>query len=660
MVNGQQRKQDLVKIGAGILLVAVLALGLFLEQSNINGWLRLFGALIDAVFGVLGGQVLARGPGALEKIGEAIARAGRWLLTHRRWSLTAAAVVVAIGIPVAVVVAWPAPHQLVATGCPEPLELRVLTSTDGQAWVSGLLDSYTKSTAANAGAGNARCPTVHPVVYSAPAPQVTTALAASWATNGAQQPLRDIGPRPDIWLPDSQLDVADVRTLAVRSGYRPPVPDTTVAVSSIGVSPIVVAGRNPSSRAAISALNWSQALASVFGSGTGVLAADPLASSTGLLAMVDYLRDGTGTVSSAVARHRVQAVTSPAGAAGADSVTALCLAGSPHSTATAVITSDQLWRLYSTGNGFGDTCSDGRPDFANWSKTAAPAGAPTLNHPLVEPTWTLGNVAVRDRVRDLRDWLKSSEGLNALTLVDLLPPGGCQADVPPFAGCDPADLKQADPADLKQGGRADLKRFRTLYDAAKSPGRVLMLMDASGSMRQPVTPGKTRLDVASAGLTQALGLLGSQDQFGLWTFSGPDRKPHRPLLPTINTVGAGQRTDAVAKLAAVTPGGDTPLYRTIVDGIHAVGGAGSAGRKTALVVLTDGQDTSSDIKLDQTRAALNAATGIEVYIVAIGEAACGGPHGLGVLTAGHGNCYDTGYDDISNTMARLFESLWKG
>jgi hypothetical protein len=643
VVNGQRPKQKLVKAGAVVLLVAVLALGLFLQQLNSHPWLRLFGAVIDAAFAVVGTQLLAHGSAVLERADDFAARTHDFLSTHRKWSLMAAVVVVVVSVPVAAVMVWPTPLRLVASGCPEPMELRVLTSTDGQGWVSDLLDRYTRSTAANAGTGSGRCPTVHPTVYAAPVPQVTTALAASWATNGSQQPLRDIGPRPDIWLPDSQLDVVDVTTLAARSGYPPPLPDVPGAGSSIGFSPIVVAGRNPSSRAAVSALASSQALASVFVPGTGVLAADPQASTTGLLAMVDYLRDGAGTVTAAVARRRVQAVTSSAGVAGADSVTALCLAGSPNSTATAVITSDQLWQLYSADDGLG-TCSDGRPDFANWSKAAAPADAPGLNHPMVEPSWTWGNGTMRDRVEDLRDWLETSEGREALNHVHLQPPTGCQATPPPFAGCGPADLKQ----------------FRTLYDAARRPGRVLMVMDVSGSMGKPVTTGRTRFDVASAGLAQALGLLGSQDQFGLWTFPGPDREAHQPIVARIKAITAPQRNAAVARLAAVTPHGETPLYRTIVDGVRAVAGTGAAGRKTALVVLTDGQDTISDVSRDRTRSAIVAATGTEVYIVAIGEAACGGPRGLRALTAGHGDCYDTGYDDISNTMARLFEGLWKG
>jgi hypothetical protein len=187
-----------------------------------------------------------------------------------------------------------------------------------------------------------------------------------------------------------------------------------------------------------------------------------------------------------------------------------------------------------------------------------------------------------------------------------------------------------------------------------------MVMDASGSMGKPVTTGRTRFDVAGAGLAQALGLLGSQDQFGLWTFPGPGREAHQPIVARIKAVTAPQRNAAVAGLAAVTPHGETPLYRNIVDGIRAVAGTGAAGRKTALVVLTDGQDTISDVSRDRTRSAIAAATGIEVYIVAIGEAACDGPRGLRALTVGHGDCYDTGYDDISNTMARLFEGLWKG
>jgi hypothetical protein len=644
VVNGGRRTQDLVKVGAVVLLIAVLALGLFLEQSNINAWLRMFGAVIDAVFAVVGGQLLAYGPVPLDKIVKVPVDIWHALVKRRGRSMTVAAVVVAIGVPLAVVMAWPATPRLVATGCPEPLELRVLTSTDGQAWVGILLDQYTRSTAKNADAGSGRCPTVHPVVYSAPRPQAAQAMAASWATNGTQDPLRDIGPRPDIWLPDSQLDVADVMTQAPANWYAPPVPNAPVAVTSIGFSPIVVAGRNSSTSAAVSALTSSQALASVFGPGSGVLAADPDTSTTGLLAMVDYLRNGTGTVTSALAHQRVQAVTGSAGAAGSDSVTALCQAGNSRSTASAVITSDQLWQLYSTDNGLRNTCPDGAPDFTTWSRAAAETDAPVLDHPLVEPTWTWGNVAVRDRVQDLRNWLRSGDGVSALSQVHLQPAARCQTTPLPFVGCGPADLKP----------------FRTLYNAAKSPGRVLFVMDESGSMESPVPSGGSRFGVARAGLVQSLGLIGYQDQFGLWAFPGPKSQDHVALLSDIDVLTPKRRDDAVAALAHPNLGGDTPLYSNIVDGIKAVTSNGAAGHKTALVVLTDGQDTGHGKSRENAQAQIDAATGTEVYIVAIGEAACHGPRGLGALTAGHGDCYDTSYNEISNTMARLFESLWKG
>jgi Mg-chelatase subunit ChlD len=117
-------------------------------------------------------------------------------------------------------------------------------------------------------------------------------------------------------------------------------------------------------------------------------------------------------------------------------------------------------------------------------------------------------------------------------------------------------------------------------------------------------------------------------------------------------------------LARTVPQGFTPLYRTIVAGMDKVATAGDNGQVRAMVVITDGEDTSSQLNRQDTIAAIGKAsreTGVRLFIVATGEATCNGVNGLRALTdAGHGGCFEAGLAQVANTTTTLFESLWKG
>jgi Mg-chelatase subunit ChlD len=622
-----------------VVIILTLAVAFFLSQSNFNSWIKLFGCLVDAAFVVLGAPWVRRRVERLLDLGIDFART-----IHPPRPpvpvIVAGGVGVALVATLTVVVTWPRPHPELPPGCPEPSEVRVLTSTDSQEWVRRLFDAYARSTDT---AGD-RCPTVHPVVYAAPTAAAISALATTWNGNDTQNPLRDIGPRPDVWLPDAAADVAAMLSLARRSGYQLPVPVsgtavTPGAVTSIGSSPIVLAARGapPAS--------WPDA----FTAGTGLAAADPNLSTTGEFAMVSYLRGGTGFVGPTEARHRVQAVATSAAALGADSVTSLCQAGRDPTT-TAVITSRQLWQLYGTGGPLAATCPGGRPDFTGWSEAPAGDGL-VLDHPLVVPTWTWLEPVPREAAQRIQTWLRGQDGKAALNEAGLDAAALGATCLAPGATFAPTSCVPVDPAAAK-----------ALYESAKSPGRVLMLMDASGSMSDPATTGGTRFSVAASAFAQALGQIGPEDEFGLWTFSGDRRAPWHPLAD-IAPGTAAQRTAATTALGGVKPSGNTPLYAAISAGLDQIGQAATFGRTSAVVVLTDGQDTTSGLTLQQTQAKIASvyqAKGVRLFIVAIGEAACEGAQGLSALTEGHGTCLDARLDEVSSTMAQLFESIWKG
>jgi len=274
-----------------------------------------------------------------------------------------------------------------------------------------------------------------------------------------------------------------------------------------------------------------------------------------------------------------------------------------------------------------------------------PSGTAVMDHPLVDFVWNTPTQA--SLVDDLRRWLSGPVGRDAVQAAGL---GPARPD------CSGYDANPCVPADLDP--------IRDLFTQAQKPGRVLLALDTSGSMAEPAEQaGATRIAVAVRAVRQALGEVGRTDQFGLWTFPADDGRGHRPLVD----IGAGteqHRTDIVAALDAVQPAGGTPLYDTIIAGLTAVDGPAGDVDPRALVVLTDGQDTTSGASAAQAQASvagLVRATGVRLYVIATGEASCTGPQGLRDLAAtGLGGCFDARSDQLGDTVAHLFEVLWKG
>jgi hypothetical protein len=623
-----------------VLVVLFVTLAIFLEQQQ-NPVLGVVGALLGAVLLVSGINLFTRVVGATVEfvVGRAVVK----------WASIA---VVAIAVVVAVALVAPPALRLLTGGthgptpfagsCGQPTELRVLTSPDSLAPTRQLMGEYVRATADPV----RHCPQVHPFVYATTTAAAAKALADGWAAGDEENPLDDIGPLPDVWLPDSTVDVRavdeNVRAAALPSPVR--------QADSIGSSRMVIARLGPLPASGAASSQWSPLVSSVLDSGTGLLAPGPQASATGLMAMASYLGDGRHAVPLTQARLREQAISRYGGLTAEGSLDLLCRYDSdPGAAPPAIITSDQLWQWFVNRQPLGDTCTRTvlRTDRASMVR---PADTAILDHPFVAFTWNTG--AQLSAVTALYDWLAGPVGSDVLRTRLYLDPARreCSESRQQPGGVDPCV-----PADLD-----DLK---DLYGRARLPGRVLFALDASGSMGDRVgSGGATRLTVAAGAIGQSLGQIGPADEFGLWTFSGgPDGRTE--LVP-IGPGDAAHRQEVVDRLAGAHPSGDTPLYRTILSGLATVAAGGGRDESRALVVLTDGQDTSSGMASeDAVRrvAEINRGTGVQLYVIATGEASCDDASPIRALTgAGRGRCLNAAPNQIAGTAAELFDSLWRG
>ncbi len=208
--------------------------------------------------------------------------------------------------------------------------------------------------------------------------------------------------------------------------------------------------------------------------------------------------------------------------------------------------------------------------------------------------------------------------------------GQAGVDATPANGVLPDPPKSLPPVEP-----ASLDELQRLWTAANLSGRILTVLDVSGSMGEPVpgAPGKTRMDLAKQAILTALPLLREDTSVGSWNFStkldgAKDYKEIVPIRPLATVVGdASQRTVLNATTSKVTwkVGGGTGLYDTIRAGYRVMSDGYQAGRINVLVVMTDGKnDDPGSISRDQLvktlKSEFDPKKPVAVLIVAFGPA----------------------------------------
>ena len=145
---------------------------------------------------------------------------------------------------------------------------------------------------------------------------------------------------------------------------------------------------------------------------------------------------------------------------------------------------------------------------------------------------------------------------------------------------------------------------------------VMLILDRSGSMNDPVG-GSSKIEGAKQGLAEFVNLLGDSDGLGLTVFSTDTN-----VLTAVSPLGT-KRQATLSQINGIVADGSTRLFDTIAEQQQALQALPSKHIK-AIVLLTDGQDTSSQRSLKQllsqiTPSAENAGEGIKIYTIAYGN-----------------------------------------
>jgi Ca-activated chloride channel homolog len=287
---------------------------------------------------------------------------------------------------------------------------------------------------------------------------------------------------------------------------------------------------------------------------------------------------------------------------------------------------------------------------------------------VVRLSWQPPGTRPARAAEEFQAWLSSRPGRAALVAAGLRPQGS-----PPDQWAGPAGWCGALPDALAETGyRASdqdrMEAVRTAYGRAKVPGRVLIALDVSGSMAEPVGDGGSRYEIATEAVRLALGRLGGRDEVGLWVFPG-DGDSHREIQELARVSSPDTLDRVTASLAAEPPDGpNTPLYATIAAGVAHLRGLATAGgeaesadgeRITALVVVTDGEDTAST---PTALVGIGRADGVRVYVVAVQveKDVCNFDQIAGVTSRTNGDCRSATFETLEQRLGELFGTLWSG
>ena len=174
---------------------------------------------------------------------------------------------------------------------------------------------------------------------------------------------------------------------------------------------------------------------------------------------------------------------------------------------------------------------------------------------------------------------------------------------------------------------AVLEKVQQSWDQLRKRARVLLIMDVSGSMGEPVPDaGATKLELAKRAATEAVKGFAGNDEIGLWLFStdlGPDGRPwveSVPIGPASTTLAPMTRT-----IEGLVPDGGTALYATLRAAQRQMVTDLDVDRINAIVLLSDGRneyppDTDLDGLLRQFGGE-SLDTSVRVFPIGYGDAA---------------------------------------
>lgn len=155
--------------------------------------------------------------------------------------------------------------------------------------------------------------------------------------------------------------------------------------------------------------------------------------------------------------------------------------------------------------------------------------------------------------------------------------------------------------------RESIEAWRKL----KKPVDLVIAIDVSGSM------SGNKINAARQGVVQFINLLDNRDRLAVVTFSSETR-----VLTPLSSLGE-KREEINRRVSGIIEGGNTSLYDAVSTSFALLQAEGDPNHIRAVVVLSDGQDTSSESTLSQvlaeTAGSAEGGNAIKIFTIAYGD-----------------------------------------
>ncbi|QLQ37500.1 substrate-binding domain-containing protein [Micromonospora robiginosa] len=516
---------------------------------------------------------------------------------------------------------WFGYQQLAGPNCSGRIELSVSAAPEIAPAVRGAADDWV----ANGAAVGGTCIAVN--VVSAESVDVAAAVASKHgATLAGVGQASGTAVTPDVWVPDSSTWLVRLKAGGA-SAFAP------ANGASIARSPVVVALPEPVATRIgwpDKELRWSDMLQQVTASKplrAGIV--EPTQDAAGLSGLLSLTAaaSSTGEAGSPKAQEAMVGALR-ALATNRSSLRQDLLARFPRSTDPTAI-----------ANGLGAAALS-EEDVIAYNNTKPPIKLAALYLdpapiPLDFPFAVLPGIepSKASAARVLFEALRSDDFKDRLAAQSLRAPDGNwgRGFQAPTGAPSPANGGEKQVPPSGQGGAADLdpvaiSTATTTWSVATQSGRMLCVIDVSGSMKKPVATanGANREQVTVAAASQGLGLFDDSWSIGLWTFStnlqgSQDWKELVGIRPL-----SGNRGELQRGLASIRPSsGDTGLYDTVLAAYKKVQQDWEPGKVNSIVLFTDGKNEddngiSQKELLAQIKKLRDDEQPVQVIIIGIG------------------------------------------
>lgn len=167
------------------------------------------------------------------------------------------------------------------------------------------------------------------------------------------------------------------------------------------------------------------------------------------------------------------------------------------------------------------------------------------------------------------------------------------------------------------GSAAPAAGARSARPAEATEGRLLLLLDASGSMAEPAAGGGRKIDAARDALTEVVKRLPDDAEVGMRVFGATveSRDDKGACTDTQNVVPVGpvDRARLTEQIAAYEPYGETPIGNALR---AAAEDLGPKGRRT-IVLMSDGEPTCQPDPCDVAEELRREGVGLRVNVVGL-------------------------------------------